>query len=88
MDKPADLEAKMSKFSFTVSGTHEYVNVSIWCKDLEKVEVEFPPIVAGGGGDWTSKPGGCGGGGGIRKEVEDEQENQGSLKRISTKSKL
>ena len=71
MEKPADLEAKMSKFSFTVFGTHENFNVSIWCKDLEKVEVEFPPIVSGGGGDWTSKPGGCGGGG-IRKEVEDE----------------
>ena len=74
----------MSKFSFTV----ENIKVHIWCKDLEKVEVEFPPIVAGGGGDWTSKPGGWGGGGGIRKEVEDEEENQGSLKRISTRTKL
>jgi len=64
--KPAG--AEMSKFSFTV----ENIKVHIWCKELEKVEVEFPPIVAGGGADWASKPGGCGGGG-IRKELEKDK---------------
>ena len=51
------LERSLRRTRLILTLAHEKVH--IWCKDLEKVEVEFPPIVAGGGADWASKPGEC-----------------------------